>query len=146
MSDTSSTWTLRQQSVFLPQNYGVPNRPTGTRGCCERQSWESLPMYGGNPSCQAYLSGQLQKLASCGGLYVNTTRAIPDTVNCPASLSGINYDKYITSESRFTMYQRRDPTATACPRPPTEQLNSTMPKTVIQKYCTNVVGYTPAPS
>lgn len=151
--DTSASLTLKQQAVFLPKNCGVPARPTGTRGCCERQSWESIAMYGGNPSSQAYLAGQIQKLVNCGGVYVNTTRTIPDTVNCQAtntsmatSLSGIDYNKYATSQSRFAMYQRRDPTVTTCPPPPTAQLNSTMPKTVVQKYCTNVIGITPAPS
>jgi len=145
--NTSASLTLKHQAIYLPQNCGVPTRPSGTNGCCERQSWQSIAMYGGNPSSQAYLSGQLQKLANCGGLYVNTTRAIPDTVNCQAaSLSGLDYNKYATSQSRFAMYQKRDPTVNACPPMPTEQINSTMPKTVIQKYCTNVIGITPAPS
>lgn len=145
--NTSASLTLKQQAVFLPQNCGIPARPTGTRGCCERPTWQSTAMYGGNPSSQSYLLGQLQRLESCGGIYVNTTRAIPDTANCQAtSLLGLDYNKYATSQSRFEMYQRRDPLATVCPPTPTEQLNSTMPKTVVQKYCTNVIGITPAPS
>lgn len=145
--NTSASLTLKQQDVFLPQNCGVPSRPSGTRGCCQRQSWETIAMYGGNPSSQAYLAGQLQKMVNCGGIYVNTTRAIPDTVNCQAvSLSGLDYNKYATSQSRFAMYQRRDPALTTCPPPSTAELNSTMPKTVVQKYCTNVIGITPAPS
>lgn len=161
--DTSASLTYKNQE-YMNKCCGVPSRPSGPQGCTSvqvvtavdsslnvvqvscvpKESWMRTAMYGGNSS-QAYLNYQIQQFAqNCA--YVNTLPAVPDTPNFAASLAGIDYNKYATPQSRFAMYIRPDPAATACQPPSTAELNATMPKTIIQQYCTNVVGIIPAPS
>lgn len=121
-------------------------RGAGQNGACPTPTFVSVPTGRGGNSSQAYLLGQLQNLALCGGLVQTTGTpssygALQIPVVNPCSLDGLQNSKYATSESRFQMYNRRQ-NPVICPPMTTAEINSTMPHAQSQRFCTNIVGFT----
>lgn len=140
--NTSSVMTERASAKAV--RCAPAARGPGQNGACPQPTYLSTPGSSGGNSSQAYLLGQLQNLAQCGG-FVQTTGTLASysslqiPVPLPCSLAGTQRGKYNTSESRFQMYNRRQ-NPVVCPPMTTAQINSTMPQAQAQRYCLNITG------